>query len=79
MGKTPSAPPEADRGRRKKDTMLTGTNLLIAGIACIGGGVALIIWGDGDTANLFAGVLITGGVSLWGVKPVMDAAKKRGP
>ena len=59
--------------------MLTGTNLLIAGVACIAAGVALIIWGNGDTANVMAGILITGGVGLWGVKPMMDAARKRGP
>lgn len=59
--------------------MLKGTNLLIAGIACIGGGVLLITLGEGDAANVMGGVLITAGVSLWGVKPAMNAARKRGP
>jgi hypothetical protein len=58
--------------------MLNGTNLLIAGIVSIAAGVALVIWGNSDTANVMAGVLITAGVSLWGAKPLANAVHKNG-
>ena len=60
--------------------MLSGINLLVAGVVCIAAGVALTIWGQGESASVMAGVLITGGVALFGAKPVANAINKnKGP
>lgn len=56
--------------------MLNGTNLLIAGIAAIAGGIMLIIFGPGETGAAFGGMLIGGGLTLWGAKPMAQAINK---
>jgi len=56
--------------------MLNGTKLLIAGALCIACGVLLLVFAPGEVNTVFAGMLITGGLTLLGVKPTINAINR---